>query len=123
MEISMLRFIIGFIFIILGMIVFFIQMYGVFRFVYAFNRMHASAMGDTMGIAFVLIGLMIMFGFTFTTLKLGLILVFLWCSSPVSSHLIAALLVETDEDKKKHLEELPLSEVEARLAGSGKEEK
>jgi len=116
MEISMFRFIIGLIFIVLGIVVFFIQMYGVFRFVYAFNRMHAAAMGDTMGIGLVLLGLMIMFGFSFTTLKLGLILIFLWCSSPVSSHLIAQLLVETDEDKEKHLEIMTLAEAEDRLA-------
>lgn len=116
MEISTFRFIFGLIFIVLGMCVFAIQMFGVFKFRYALNRMHAAAMGDTLGIGMVLIGLMIMFGWSFVTLKLGLIMLFLWCSSPVASHLIAALLVEIDESGRKHFETAPLSEIEARLA-------
>ena len=110
MQISMARFIIGFLFIILGLIIFLIQIYGVFKFKYVLNRMHAAAMGDTQGISLVMIGLMIMFGFSFTTLKLLLIVVFLWCSSPVASHLVAALQVETDEELDKHLTRARLGE-------------
>lgn len=115
MEISMVRFIIGFLFIILGLIFFMIQLFGVFKFKYVLNRMHAAAMGDTQGISLVLIGLMIMFGFSFTTLKLILIVVFLWCSSPVASHLVSALQVETDEELEKHLTEDTLSNIEQML--------
>ena len=42
-----------------------------------------------------LIGLMIFSGLNFTTLKMMLIVVFLWLASPVSSHLIARLEVSS----------------------------
>jgi multicomponent Na+:H+ antiporter subunit G len=45
---------------------------------------------------------MLMSGLNFTTLKLFLVIAFLWCSSPVSSHLIARLEVTTDEDRDAH---------------------
>ena len=52
-------------------------MIGVFRFKYVLNRMHAAAMGDTLGIGFALAGLILMSGFTFTSVKLLLVIVFL----------------------------------------------
>lgn len=73
-----------------------------FRFHYVLNRMHAAAMGDTLGIGFALLGLIVISGMNFTSLKLFLVIVFLWFSSPVSSHLIARLEVTTDEEKEKH---------------------
>jgi len=116
MTSEMIRFIIGFIFILIGLVIFSIQLFGVYRFKYVLNRMHAAAMGDTLGIAMALLGLMFMFGFSFTTLKLALIVFFLWCSSPVSSHLIAALQVETDEEIDKHLERGSLDTIEKSAA-------
>ncbi|MDE7007412.1 MAG: monovalent cation/H(+) antiporter subunit G, partial [Lachnospiraceae bacterium] len=74
-----------------GLGIFLIELYGVFHFKYVLNRMHAAAMGDTLGISFSLVGLMIFSGWNFTTLKMGLIVVFLWLASPVSSHLLAKL--------------------------------
>lgn len=111
MTSEMIRFIIGFICILVSLVIFGIQLYGVFKFRYVLNRMHAAAMGDTLGISAALIGLMIMYGLSFTTLKLALIALFLWCASPVASHLIAALQIETEEDIDKHLERGPLHEI------------
>ncbi len=51
-----------------------------------------------------MIGLMIFSGLNFTTLKMALIIVFLWCASPVSSHLIARLEVFTNDRLKKYCE-------------------
>ena len=99
MEIlAWIRFIAGAIFMIIGLLLFVIQVFGVFRFKYVLNRMHSAAMGDTLGIASSLIGLILMCGFSFTSLKLFLIVVFLWLASPTSSHLIAQLEVVTNED-------------------------
>lgn len=111
MQISMLRFAGGMVFIVAGLIIFAIELYGVFKYKYCLNRMHAAAMGDTLGLSFSLIGLIFFFGFTFTTLKLLLIALFLWFSSPVSSHLIAALQVETDDELNEHLEIGSLEEI------------
>lgn len=112
MQTNPVRFAIGMIFIAIGLVIFLIQIFGVFKFKYVLNRMHAAAMGDTLGISLALIGLMIMFGFSFTTLKLILIVVFLWCSSPVSSHLVSALQVETDEKLEEHMDVKSLEEIE-----------
>ena len=59
--------------------------------------MHAAAMNDTLGILFVLLGLMVLKGMTMISLKFLLIILFLWFASPVSSHLIARLEVTVNE--------------------------
>lgn len=100
--IEWIRFLAGALFLVCGLLIFLIEMIGVFRFRYVMNRMHAAAMGDTLGIACSLIGLIIISGWNFTSLKLFCIIVFLWFSSPTSSHLIARLEVATDEEREKH---------------------
>lgn len=116
--IDWMRFLVGTICLIVGVIVFIVQMIGIFKFKYVLDRMHAAALGDTLGIGSCLVGLMLLSGFNFTTLKLGLILVFLWFASPVSSHLIARLEMITNEkleekceipqgDEPKEIIELP----------------
>lgn len=106
------RFIAGTFFLLIGLGIFVVEMIGVFRFKYVLNRMHAAAMGDTLGIGASLIGLMLMSGFNFTTLKLCLIVVFLWFSSPVSSHLISRLEVTTNEELEKECRIVALKELE-----------
>lgn len=103
-AISWIRFIVGSVFLLIGIILFVVEIYGVFRFKYVLNRMHAAAMGDTLGISASLIGLMIFSGLNYTTLKMALVILFLWCASPVSSHLIARLEVATNEDIKEYCE-------------------
>ena len=75
-----------------------------FHFNYVLNRMHVAAMGDTLGIASCLIGLIIFSGINFTSLKLLLIIVFLWLASPVSSHVLARLEVATNENLESYCE-------------------
>ena len=106
------RFLIGAACLLFGLGIFAIEMAGVFRFRYVLNRMHAAAMGDTLGIGFSLIGLIVMNGLDFTSLKLFLVIVFLWFSSPTSSHLIARLEVTTDEEPEKHYRRMTIDEVE-----------
>lgn len=101
-AIEWIKFIAGSIFLLMGLAIFVLEIIGVFRFKYVLNRMHAAAMGDTLGMGCCLIGLIIMNGLNFTSLKLFLVIVFLWFSSPVSSHLIARLEVATDEEPDKH---------------------
>lgn len=97
-----LRLIVGGALLLSGLIIFLIELYGVFHLKYVLNRMHAAAMGDTLGISFSLVGLMIFSGFNFTTLKMMLIVIFLWLASPVSSHLLARLEVVTNEKLENH---------------------
>lgn len=104
--IEWIQFLAGGLLLLIGLVIFLIQMIGVFRFKYVLNRMHAAAMGDTLGIGCCLLGLIVMKGFSFTSLKLLLVIIFLWFSSPVSSHLIARLEVATDEEPQKHYKQL-----------------
>ncbi len=87
-----------------GLLVFLIEIYGVFRFRYVLNRMHAAALGDTLGITCSMAGLMLLSGFRFSTLKMAMVIVFLWIASPVSSHLLARLEAGTNEQLGEHCE-------------------
>lgn len=91
-------------FIIGGLIVAGVATYGLFKFKFVLNRMHAAALNDTLAILFVLLGLIIANGFNFVSLKLLLIILFLWFASPVASHLIARLEVATDKRVKDECE-------------------
>lgn len=99
-----IRFLLSAALIISGLAVMCLGVIGVYRFKYVLNRMHAAAMNDTMGIGMVMLGLIVMSGFTFTSLKLLLVILLLWLSSPVSSHLIGRLEITTNEDIAKHME-------------------
>lgn len=100
-----IRFIVGTIVLCIGLLTFALEVFGVYRFHFVLNRMHAAAMGDTLGIGISLIGLIIFSGFNFTSLKMFLVVIFLWFASPVSSHLIARLEVTTDEELDKYCED------------------
>ena len=99
-----IRFLAGAGLLLIGMGIFALQLFGVFKFKYVLNRMHAAAMGDTLGIGVSLTGLMILSGFNVASVKMALIIVFLWLASPVSSHLISRLEVVTNENMAEHCE-------------------
>ena len=109
-----IRFVAGVAFLLIGLAIFVLQLFGVFKFKYVLNRMHAAAMGDTLGIGVSLTGLILLSGWNITSLKMALIIVFLWMASPVSSHLISRLEVVTNENLKEHCE-LPKDEWEDEL--------
>ena len=109
-----LRFLTGTGLLLMGLGIFVLQIFGVFKFKYVLNRMHAAAMGDTLGIGISLTGLILLSGFTFTSAKLALVIVFLWLASPVSSHLISRLEVVTNEHLAEECE-LPKESLEDEL--------
>ena len=106
-----IRFIAGVALLLIGLIIFVLQLLGVYKFKYVLNRMHAAAMGDTLGISVSLIGVILLSGWNITSLKMALIIAFLWMASPVSSHLIARLEVITNEQLEENCE-LPEGEWE-----------
>lgn len=112
-----IKFFVGAVFLVCGLAVFLFEMIGVFRFKYVMNRMHAAAMGDTLGIGFSLLGLIIMNGLNFTSLKMACVIVFLWFSSPASSHLIARLEITTDKEPEKHYGRKDLRAAEDGISG------
>ena len=72
--------------------------FGVNRFHHALNRMHAAALGDTLGLLFVILGTITMRGFSMDSLKLFLVILFFWTASPVSGHMISRLEAMTNRD-------------------------
>ena len=82
---------------VLGLVFMVSAVFGVNKFRHALNRMHAAALGDTLGILFVILSLMIMRGFSLDSLKLLMVIVFFWIASPVSGHMISRLEAMTDE--------------------------
>ena len=102
----LIQFIVAAVFIRAGIFVFAAATFGVFRFHYVLNRMHIAAQCDTMGALLCIIGVMILSGFTFTTLKFILVIAFLWAASPLASHLIAkAEYVSQDAEDEDTFEE------------------
>ena len=95
MSISSVRFIIAAILIMTGILIMVIQTFSVYRQKYALNRIHAAAMGDSLGIMMVILGMMVIYGFSFASLKLLTVLIVFWFASPVCSHLLAKLEVST----------------------------
>ncbi len=94
----MIREIIAAVFFRLGIMIYITAIFGIYKFKYVLNRMHAAALGDTLGILFAVLGGVVYYGFEFISLKLVLILVFLWLTSPVASHFIAKLEYTTDPE-------------------------
>ena len=99
-----IQLIVGGIFIVIGLLTMCVAVFGVYRFRYVLNRMHSAAMGDSLGILFMIFGLMILSGFQFGTLKLALIIIFFWLAGPVSSHMIGKLELLVNENIKEECE-------------------
>lgn len=115
--IDTIRFILSTICTVLGLFVLISGIFGIFRFKYSLSRIHASALFDTAGIFLMLLGVMIATGFNVTTIKMIVVIVFLWLTSPVASHLIGSLEVTIDDDIEKHLEVLDKEMIEEQKEG------
>ena len=95
------RFIVGAVFILAGLVVACIAVIGNYKFKFVLNRMHAAALNVTLGILFVLFGLIILNGWNFTSLKMFVLICFFWMASPVASHLLARLEITTNKQQVK----------------------
>lgn len=62
---------------------------GVLRFPDLYTRMHAASLTDTAGAAFIVFGLALQSGASLVTVKLLLILAFLFFTSPTAAHALA----------------------------------
>ena len=81
-----------------------IAVFGTYKFKFVLNRMHAAAICDTFVVLLGMLGVCIFYGFSMPTLKVILIVVILWFSSPVASHVIARLEVTTNKKLKEECE-------------------
>jgi multicomponent Na+:H+ antiporter subunit G len=71
---------------------------GVIRMPDVFTRLHAAGVTDTGGAGLILVGLMFQGGLTLVTVRLLLILGFLWFSSPVSTYALARAALAGGEE-------------------------
>ncbi len=101
---SWIGFILGTLFLGVGLFVVVASVYGNYKFTYVCNRMHSSAMQDTLGLMLILLGLMCYTGFGFHALKLLFVIIFFWVSSPACSHLLVRMEVTTNENIDKEME-------------------
>jgi len=62
---------------------------GLLRFPDFFCRLHATGKGDTLAVLLSLIGLSVYEGFSFNTLKILFIAVFMFLAQPTSTHAIS----------------------------------
>ena len=96
------QFILSACFIGIGLIIIILSVLGVYRFRFVLNRMHAAAMADTLGILFIILGLMTANGFNMVLVKFLCIIAFMWIASPVSGHLITKLEYLTNDRLDRH---------------------
>ncbi|AZL15788.1 monovalent cation/H(+) antiporter subunit G [Rickettsiales endosymbiont of Stachyamoeba lipophora] len=101
MQIIFLK--LGEIIILIGAVVILLSAIGILRFPETYPRMHASGVGDSLGIILVIIGLMCKSGDFIAICKLSLILMLLLITNPSSAHcLISSIFnVANSKDDKR----------------------
>jgi multicomponent Na+:H+ antiporter subunit G len=75
--------------ILLGSVFVVIGAFGMVRMPDVFTRMHAASVVDTLGMAFLLFGMMLQAGFTLVTLKLVFLVALFVLTTPVVTHALA----------------------------------
>lgn len=91
---SELQITVSIIFISLGIFFMLVGSVGVIRLPDFFSRTHAISKSDTLGVMFVIGGLIIYEGFTITSLKLALIVLFIMLANPIGTHALARSAIE-----------------------------
>ena len=76
-------------FIACGVLALLIGSLGLLRLPDVYCRIHAVGMIDTAGASFIILGMIIYEGFTLVTVKLVLIGVFMFFTSPIATHAVA----------------------------------
>jgi len=93
---EILRFVLATLFLTSGIIVFGVATLGLYRLKYVLNRIHASSKCDTLGGMLMLIGICIIAGFSFTSLKIIALVVFVWLTNPLAIFMIGRAEVLTN---------------------------
>ena len=111
------RFAFSALFILIGLFITITGVRGFYKLRFILNRMHAAALIDTLGLFFIVLGLIIAKGFTLddgsldvTSIKLACVVVFLWITSPVSSHVIGEIIYLTDTNTDSETVEIDVNE-------------
>lgn len=97
------RFVIAALLMLGGIVSSAIGILGVFRFKFVMNRMHCAAILDTLGMAGILCGLMVLTCSMDYIPKLISALLVLWVGSPAASHLVGRMEIATDDSAGEHV--------------------
>ncbi len=89
-----------------GLFAMFCSVLGLYLFDFALNRIHSAALSDTLSLLLFMAGIMLATGFHPLLLKLLLVLLFQWCTAPLSSHMLAKFEYKVDENLTRHVEVL-----------------
>lgn len=81
----------------IGVFVFWMDVLGLYRFDNVLMRMHAATKGSTLGIGFVLLGVMVYFGELTVVLKLMALIIFFFLTAPVGAQAIARAAYASDD--------------------------
>ncbi len=98
-----IRFGISCICMISAMICFTAAVLGANRFGFIMNRLHAAGIGDTLGLFLTALSLILGTGFGLPQVKMCLIIVFMWFTSPVSSHFLIQIEYFTNPELYRHV--------------------
>ncbi|MCL2066764.1 MAG: monovalent cation/H(+) antiporter subunit G [Treponema sp.] len=93
---ELIRLVLAVLFFASGLFILGVATLGLYRLGYVLNRIHASAKCDTLGAMLVLLGICCITGVSFTTLKLIMLIVFIWLTNPVAAHMIGRAEVLTN---------------------------
>ncbi len=97
----MLASVIGTAFLVGGIFFFTAGTVGLLRFPDALTRMHATTKCDTLGAGLVLVGLTFFEGGSmYLVLKVILLIIFLWVTTPAAAHYMARAVYRTREGHK-----------------------
>ena len=104
MFLEWLRFILVALCMLGGMFTMIVAILGLYRFDFALNRIHSAAMGDTLSLFLFVLGLVIALGWNVVALKLVLVLLLQWLTSPLASHMLAQFEYHADEHLAEHID-------------------
>ena len=82
--------------IVLGIVFMAVGSIGVIRLPDFYSRTHAASKTDTLGILLVIVGLMVLEGFTINMGKLSFVLIFVALANPIGSHALARAAMDSD---------------------------
>ena len=86
-----------------SLLAFCLEVAGLFRFGFVMNRMHASGIGDSFGLGCMVAAMITACGLNLTSLKLFLLVLFMWLTSPVSTHFLSRIEINTNPFIRRHV--------------------
>ena len=102
-----IAFIITAILLLTGLFCFTTAVIGVYRFGFILNRIHSGGIGDSLGLLCVIAAVLVATGLKSDSLKMLLLIVFMWFTSPAASHFLSQVEYYTNEHLFKHTGGIP----------------